>query len=189
MPITVENVTFNGNVAQFGSGMYNANSNSTIQNTTFSSNSATFGGGICNTGSSPMLQNIVFSRNTAQGGGAMYNTSSSNPTLINVTISGNFANDGGGLFNTSSNPRLTNVILWNNIATAITGVQISNAVGSTSVISYSLIEDGVPAGSTDAGNNLTAAPLFVTAVSTTTAGNLRLQDGSPAIDAGLNAAG
>ena len=139
----------------------------------------------CSTqGSNPTLTNVAVSGNSAtDSGGGMFNTSSS-PTLTNVTINGNSAdNSGGGMFNeVNSNPQTRNSIVWGNGSTAI----VNNA--SAPAFSYSLIEGGVPSGATDGGNNLNTDPLFVTPINPanapTTAGDLRLRAGSPAIDAG-----
>ncbi|PWH13133.1 MAG: hypothetical protein DDG59_14690 [Anaerolineae bacterium] len=195
---TLTNVTFSGNSAtDFGGGMYNygyngGNSSPTLTNVTFSGNTATNrGGGMYNDGyfgtSSPTLTNVTFSGNSAQYGGGMYNygkSGTSSPTLTNVTFSGNSATDsGGGMYNYgyngTSSPTLSNCILWGN--TAPSGEQIYNAYASPS-ISYSDIESGCPTGATCGAGMLDTDPKFVNAAG----GNLRLNFGSPAIDAGTN---
>ncbi len=112
---TLTNVTFSGNLADFGGGMYNNSSSPTLTNVTFSGNSATSGGGggMYNDNSNPTLTNVTFSANSAtmpsSNGGGMYNNNSS-PTLTNVTFSANSAQDsGGGMYNENSSPTLTNV--------------------------------------------------------------------------------
>ncbi len=165
--------------------MFNYNSSPTLTNVTFSGNSAPYGGGMFNYyNSSPTLTNVTFSGNSASiDGGGMYNDYNSSPTLTNVTFSGNSANNrGGGMYNHSySNPTLTNVILWGD--TASNGPEIYND-SSSATISYSLIQGGCPAGATCGAGMLYVDPLFVNAAG----GNLRLGFGSPAIDAGNNAA-
>ncbi len=182
---TLTNVTFSGNSAPYGGGMFNYNSSPTLTNVTFSGNSAPYGGGMFNYyNSSPTLTNVTFSGNSAStDGGGMYNDYNSSPTLTNVTFSGNSANNrGGGMYNHSySNPTLTNVILWGD--TASNGPEIYND-SSSATISYSLIQGGCPAGATCGAGMLYVDPLFVNAAG----GNLRLGFGSPAIDAGNNAA-
>jgi hypothetical protein len=112
-----------------------------------------------------------------------------------VTFSGNQAGRGGGMFNSDSSPTLANTILWNNQA-GVVGNQITNSF-STPFISYSDIQDSGGSGTfwdsglgTDGGNNIDDDPLFVTpvdpATAPTAAGDLHLQAGSPAVDAGDN---
>jgi predicted outer membrane repeat protein len=115
---TLANVTFSGNSALNGGGMYNTSgSNPTLANITFSGNSAyEYGGGLFNTsGSHPTLTNVTFSGNSAAvSGGGMYNAG--NPALTNVTFSGNSAPSGAGMYNQSGNPTLTNVTFNGNTA-------------------------------------------------------------------------
>ena len=205
---SLTNVTFSNNSAgSGGGGMYNhTNSNSTLTNVTFSGNSASnYGGGMFNYSSSPTLTNLIFSGNLANFfGGGIYNNSNSDPVLMNVTFSGNSADTGGGIYNfASSNPKLTNVILWGNIATITVTSQISNTSGCTPVISSTLIQDSGSSGGgwdtslgTDGGGNIDADPLFVrdpdpgdgdwSTLEDNDYGDLHLQWGSPAIDAGTN---
>ncbi len=114
---TLINVTFSGNSAGAGSGMWNFSySSPTLTNVIFSGNSSLWGpgGGMWNWSySSPTLTNVTFSGNWATDGGGMYNTDSS-PTLTNVTFSGNSADNGGGMFNYASSPTLTNVTFRGN---------------------------------------------------------------------------
>ena len=186
---TLTDVTFSGNSAYNGGGMYNYDSRPTLINVTFSGNSATNqGGGMYNWYGNPTLANVAFSGNSAAySGGGMYNYYSS-PTLTNITFSGNTAaNSGGGMHNSGSNLTLANVILWGD--SALMGSEIYND-NSTPVISYSDIQGCGGSGSwnsacgADGGNNIDADPLFVDAAG----GNLRLQAGSPAIDASNDAA-
>ncbi|MBI1293415.1 hypothetical protein GC175_00470 [bacterium] len=199
---TLTNVSFSGNSANEGGGMYNTASNPTLTNVSFSSNSANGngGGGMFNFMSRPSLKNASFSGNFANAnGGGMHNLGS-NPTLVNVSFSGNSANQGGGMFNSLSEiPTIRNSIFWNNRDSSGTGTadaSIFNA-NSTPAIRYSLMQGCNPGGTwnnacgINAVNNLVDAdPLFVSSPdpvnAPTTAGDLRLQAGSPAIDAGNN---
>jgi hypothetical protein len=186
------NVTISGNQTNGGvyggGGMYNDGSSPVLTYVTISGNQANGGndggGGMFNTSSSsPVLTNVTISGNRANWGGGMYNRSSS-PVLTNVTISGNQANYnyGGGMDNDSSSPQIRNSIIWGN--------GTSNVYNSgTPSYTYSLVEGENPSGTgnldgTSAGND----PLFVSPEAYTsapsTAGNYRLQAGSPAIDAG-----
>src|SRR5690606_18531553 len=135
---------------------------------------------------------------SANAGGAMYNDGSllgaSSPVLTNVTFSGNSAaTAGGAMYNEGSilggsSPALTNVILWGNQAN--TGTQIFNSSANPS-IDHSLVQGGD--GGSNSGSafsngtgNIDADPRFVATVDAadapTTAGDLRLLPGSPAVD-------
>jgi len=193
---TLTHVTFSNNRAvNAGGGMFNDNSSPVLM-MIFNGNQVTYeGGGMSNLNTSPALTNVSFTGNQASNsGGGMYNNIS-NPTLTNVSFSGNYAAYDGGMRNETRNPTLTNTILWNNQAGS-SGHQIFNS-SSTPVITYSDIQDSGGSGSgwdialgTDGGGNLDADPFFVTAVdpasAPTTAGDLHLQTGSPAMDAGKN---
>ena len=176
---TVTHCIFSSNLAEFGGGMYNLASSPTMTNCTFSGNTANGGGGMYNNDSSPAVTHCIFSSNLAEFGGGMFNWVSS-PTITNCTFSVNTANgDGGGMYNNDSTPTVTNCILWGNFPS-----EMSN-FGPTPTVSFSDVQGGLPAGTTDGGDNIDADPLFVNAVG----GNLRLQDGSPCIDVGDNSAG
>ncbi len=203
---TLTNVTFSSNsAAKFGGGMYNNRSSPTLSNVTFSANSAFhYGGGMINDeDSNATLTNVAFSGNSAGTNAAgMYN-SYSNPTLTNVTFSGNRAGaPGGALFNNSSSPLIRNTIFWNNqdssgVGTAAASI-VNSSTSSIPSISHSLVQNCFPGGlwtaacGADGGNNLPDAdPLFFIspnpAAAPSVGGNLHLQSGSPAIDAGNSA--
>jgi hypothetical protein len=196
-------VAFSGNSANFGGGMYNKDESSpALTNVVFSGNSAGYyGGGMVNWESSPALTNVVFSGNSAKNnGGGMHNYNSS-PALTNVEFSGNSAADeGGGMRNENgSSPDVRNSILWNNRDNDGTGTikaTVTNVSGSTITLTHSLAQGvGASGGSwtadasyLDGGNNIDEDPLFITDVNPSSAptstGNLRLQFGSPSINAG-----
>ncbi len=200
-------VTFSGNSAQTGGGgaVYNygfrGTSSPTFTNVTFSGNTAREeGGAVHNHGyegtSSPAFTNATFYGNSSPVyyGGAVYNLGAaggtSSPTFTNATFSGNSAYAGGAVYNNNDGagtvgPTFVNSILWAN--TASYGSQIHNRFGTPS-LSYTLVQGGC-GGSGFGGSaticgagNLDADPLFVGG------GDLRLQAGSPAIDAGDNGA-
>ncbi|MBX3000132.1 MAG: hypothetical protein KF893_16540 [Caldilineaceae bacterium] len=200
------NVTFRDNSAGGGGGgMHNlSNSNPTLTNVIFAGNQTdTSGGGVYNHDSSPTLTNVIFSGNRAvEDGGGMYGNTYSSSTLTGVTFSGNRAqSDGGAIYNEyNSDATIQNSILWNNQDSSGAGTANSSLVNvtSTPVIRYSLVQGCNPGGAwtsscgTDDGNNLADVdPLLVTPVNPasapTTAGNLRLQAASPAVNAGDNA--
>jgi hypothetical protein len=130
-------------------------------------------------------------------GGGMYNYFSS-PVLTNVTISGNQADySGGGMSNSgSSSPQIRNSIIWENRLSNGTNNNVSNYSSSSSpAYSCSLVQGLNPSGAEDGGNNMDGAnaandPLFASPASysaaPTTAGNYRLQAGSPVINKGSN---
>ncbi|MCL2131560.1 MAG: hypothetical protein FWH36_03760, partial [Lentimicrobiaceae bacterium] len=190
------NVIISGNNATTGEGggMCNNIASPTLTDVIISGNSAnTNGGGIANTTSSSTFTNVTIIGNHANGaGGGMYNTSGTSSVLTNVTISGNYGIMGGGMCNMSVlSYSVRNSIIWGNTATS--GNNVSNFTGAPTY-SYSIVEGssgGWGSFGTDGGNNLDANPLFVAPVSAslapTTAGDYRLQLGSPAIDTGENA--
>jgi hypothetical protein len=204
---TLIDVTFSSNMAYSGGGMFTIGGSPTLDKTNIDGNTATeYGGGMYNDiGSSPTLTNVIFSNNTAgQGGGGILNSAiysstltgvvfmhnvanfgggiyneGSSITLTNVTFNSNAANTGGGVYNGySSNPTLTNCILWGNTASS-SGPQIYDGGLSNATVTYSDVQGGY-----SGTGNINADPLFVDA----TNGDLRLQEISPAIDAGNNAA-
>jgi len=192
---TVTNCTFSRNSSFLeggGGGMYDGCP--TVTNCTFSGNSAGGGKGGGMYGGCPTVTNCSFTGNSAGYGGGMYGTSST--TVTGCTFSGNMANLGGGMYNDYKNsPTVTNCIFWGNSATS-GGNEIYNYV-STPVISYCDIAGCLDGGSwdtslgTDGGGNIDADPLFVDADGAddtpgTEDDNLRLQAGSPCIDAGDN---
>lgn len=199
--------------ALYNDGGASGNGSPMLLNVSFNGNSAgNKGGGLYNEGqnggnSSPTLVNVVFSGNAAVNGGALVNDGSSGgtttPTLINVTFNGNRADeDGGAILNDgsgggNSTATLQNGILWNNAAQ--NGESIFNIFASVN-ISYSLVQGAystiayVGTGSVnyDGATNVIADPTFTQPayplLAPTSCGDLRLEAGSPAIDAGFNTA-
>ena len=180
----------------------------TIANVVFAGNKASYhGGALFADGSdggesSPVVVNSVFTGNAARSnGGAVFNTAAkgttvgtSSPQITNVTFYANAGGNGGGIYNDGSGgtcqPVLTNVILWNNIATSI-GSQMFNAYAAPT-LAYSLVQGGsggiynYNSTLTDGGNNGSsngsADPRFVDAAHA----DLRLMLDSAARDAGTN---
>ncbi|MCR9098419.1 MAG: right-handed parallel beta-helix repeat-containing protein [bacterium] len=166
-----------------GGGMFNNQSSPTIINCSFQSNSASLdGGGMYNAQSSPTITNCTFQDNSAifssggggVGGGILNDHSS--PTITNCSFQGNSASlgDGGGIYNIISSPSITNCILWGN------GSEMVN-FESNPTVSSSIVQGGYPAGT----NILDLDPLFVDAAN----GDLRLQECSPAVNAGDGVSG
>jgi hypothetical protein len=180
----VSNCNFINNAANNGGGMLNSlNSSPLVINCTFLNNVAYnySGGGLNNVLSSPTVVNCVFVENSAfYKGGGLFNNNESFPIITNCTFTGNSANIGGGIANTLSSPIISNCILWGNS---------TEIEGDTATVTYSIVEGGY------AGvGNLNTDPQFVDATNPaglddilgTVDDGIRLQVGSPAINAGDN---
>jgi predicted outer membrane repeat protein len=187
-----------------GGGLLNVGGNPTINDCAFISNSANsgYGGGICNSSSSPTVTNCSFIGNSAGNGGGMANLGTSAPivtdclfidnvakgdgggmyfagygTVTNCTFSGNTATDNGGAIKgggKAAAETVTNCILWGDNAT-----QGGNEVffSLQTDVSFSDVEGG-----NQGTGNINADPLFISST------DLELQQGSPCINAGSNAA-
>lgn len=178
---------FSQNVAgNQGGGLHNDVAISEVRNTVFVDNTAeSGGGGMTNIESEALLLNVVFDRNEAGlTGGGMLNFKSA-PELYNVTFSGNTSGaNGGGMDNAfSSKPLLINCILWANEAVS-NGNEIHNTSTSFTKLYYCVYsnkpEDITQGDGIATTNSIHTDPLFVNAAD----GNLRLSEGSPAINAG-----
>ncbi len=201
-------VVFRYNWSYGYGGMLNIDSNPTLINVVFEGNNGGQGGGggMANLDSSPTLINVIFSDNWAWEGGGMGNYES-DPVLINVTFAGNYGTmGGGGMFNRGSHPTIHNSIFWANEdmnGTGTTSATIQNN-DSTPEIAYSLVQGSGGSGpgwdaafGTDSGHNVDSDPRFLRNPSfgdgspwstwDNDLGNLRLQEDSPAIDAGNTA--
>jgi len=197
------------NSAMFG------NTSPELTNVTFSGNSADNGGAIYNAGTDstniPNLINVIFSGNSAKrNGGAIFNSAGisgiSSPILTNVTFSGNKAMHGGAMYCEASdhggicNPDVRNSILWNNQDSSGTGTITATIFltnNATITLMHSLAQGTgdsnnwtLDSSFVNGGDNIDTDPLFILDINPstapTTAGNLRLQTGSPAIDVGDN---
>jgi len=173
---TVANSTFTDNDSGArGGGMNNFDHSSpTVTDCIFRNNSAFYyGGGVYNYGYClPTMTNCVFSSNTADtSGGGIYNDYFSRPALMNCTFCLNVADTHGGAVRCyDSSPTITNCILWGNVPEEIS----LGGDHSTATVSYSDVRDGY-----SGEGNINADPLFVDTVG----GDLRVQAGSPCIDA------
>lgn len=202
---TLINVSFYGNTSDTdGGGMTNFdNSDSDLINVVFSGNWAgQDGAGMANNDEcTAILVNVLFSGNSAgdRGGGIFNNQSTM--IVINGTYNANAARFGGAIMNTNSIlTRLYNTIIWSNRASDQNASSVSPSIdneASTPEIAHSLIEySGGSVGwdplmGDDHGENLDTDPMFVDELDPETdflsiGGNLRLNAGSPAIDAGAN---
>jgi predicted outer membrane repeat protein len=203
--LMLSNSTFSMNSAQRGGGMYNSGGgNSSAVGCVFSENNTTdSGGGIYMNGGSLDLTNSTLNGNsTTDSGGGMY-ISNGSPIVTNCTFSGNIAStNGGGIYNTSSlmlahctfsgnqspnggailtynNPTIINTIIMDNVPNGLVP-----SGGSVPTVTYSNIQGGYIG-----DGNIDADPLFVNSegiddILGTEDDDLRLQAGSPCIDAG-----
>ncbi|MEZ4674047.1 MAG: Calx-beta domain-containing protein [Caldilineaceae bacterium] len=113
--------------------------------------------------------------------------------LTNVTVNGNRANgSAGGLYSVNTTMTVENSIIWGN--TANRDVDIDNGTGAVTTVRHTLVKDAYSgtlwndALGTDGGNNLGSDPRFATEINPlnapTLAGDLHIQELSPAADAG-----
>lgn len=212
--VTVTDCNFVGNLADYGGGIFNDSESATVvTGCEFLSNFGDWGGGIHNFQSAAEITNCTFSLNSVYFRGGGMSNDDGRPTVTNCTFAGNTSRDlGGGIYNFSgSKPTLINSILWGNSA-KLGGDEIYNEdatssfPASTALIGHSLIRGSGgsaqwdAAFGTDTGGNIDADPRFIRIskhgggddLSTLDVhegpddvfGDLRLQYGSPAIDAG-----
>ncbi len=187
--LTIINCTFSRNTADGGGGMLNEGGRPAVINCTFHQNTARNCGGMYNYAANPTVTNCTFIGNKAtQRGGGMCNSFES-PILNNCIFAGNTGDDGGGMYNFDSGPTVRNCILWGD-----SPEEIVNAFASELTISYSDAQGGLPVGAIDGGGNIDLDPMFVRPPDPgpdgmwdgvdDDYGDLRLQPGSPCINAG-----
>lgn len=209
--LNLNRVTMTSNVTlSEGGGLFADGGTTTIRESTFTHNTSTRGGAIAAQGTNLNMVNSTVAGNVSSGnaggmnvigGGAQVqvvnslfsgNTSgyegggigivSGTVTVINSTFAGNTAQQaGGGIYN-RQNLTVTNSIVWGNL-----GGGVDSELSTQTVVSNSLVEGGA-----SGTGNLDVDPLFISpadaSTAPTTAGNYRLQDASPAANAGNNAA-
>ena len=186
----------NGNGAyKDGAGIYNMHGSPLVRNCTFVANAAVgAGGGAYNSHSSPAFINCVFSGNTAGNcGGGVY-SELGDATITNCTFTANHAiGRAGGVFDLTGTTTLANCILWGNSRLSKGSydelAQISG--DSPLAINHCCIQSWT--GSLSGNDNMGQVPAFVDAdgpddVAGTPDDDVRLQAGSPCIDAGDNTA-
>ncbi|MBN1146604.1 MAG: CSLREA domain-containing protein [Anaerolineales bacterium] len=208
--IVIDSAIHDNVAGDHGGGIYNWwGADLTVINSEIYSNTAGWwGGGIFSGpdgGASLTLVNSALFGNQAEKGGGIYNgapwdASGAALTMVNSTVFSNTASlEGGGIYNKQATPNLSNSIIWGN--SAAVGSQIYNyTTALTPTIRYSDIEGSGGSGvlwdtnlGFDGGGNLDSDPLFVDADGAdgligTGDDDLRLADGSPAIDAADNTA-
>ncbi|MDP2895774.1 MAG: choice-of-anchor Q domain-containing protein [bacterium] len=167
----IRNNEVHGNSAKLGGGLFYCHG--TIMNNRIYGNSATGGdneGGGLSECDGLILNNEIRANSAGYGGGLCY----CHGTILNNTIHGNFAYYGGGLYKCRGTIR--NCIVWENRA-PWAGDQLHDTIALV-IPSYSCIQGWTRGGP----GNIVDNPLFVDSA----AGDLRLQSGSPCIDAGAS---
>ncbi len=161
----------------YGGALSVANSQTAVFNATFVGNSASYSGAIT-TSASPLIANAEFIGNTGTEGASVIEAFQGQPVLVNTTLAAN----GPRLFRTQAPARilLRNAVVWGNTMPTATGADL-------------LIDHAVFQGGHAGTAVLNADPLF-SALDAGADGlwgtsddviDLRLQDSSPGIDAGL----
>ncbi len=186
--LTVTNSTLISNDASGnGGGIFNGNGASlTLTASTVTSNDTlgvgSNGGGIFNTGIATLTNSTITSNVANDAGGGIFNDTGAMTTAINTTISHNTGTNGSGdgIFN-SGTATLTNTIVANNVGNNCSGAAITsggNNLDSTNTCGFA-----------GAGDITNQDPLLGALASNGGPTQTRaLSVGSPAIDAGSNAA-
>ncbi len=202
----IDGFTITNGSAAYGGGLYLYFSSPTIANSTITGNSAYEGGGLYMESSSPtILNNTIMGNSAYWNGGGLYLYGSS-PTITNNTITANIASsNGGGLsLHAQSSPTIANTIIAFNSSgvyrygTTGTPRLRYNGVDGNTAYNYAGLND--PTGT---NGNISADPRLVRNPSdggdgwgddpatpgvdegaNDDCGDLRLQPGSPAINAG-----
>ncbi|AQQ72429.1 Polymorphic membrane protein 20 [Limihaloglobus sulfuriphilus] len=202
--ITLRKTDFLRNSAESGGGVYSEAGTIVTHNSFIQGNTSTFGGGLCAEGGSAFYYNTVFAGNeSVDSGGAIY-VNTSQVDLFNVSVAGNSAGtDGGGVFiNTDGSVALYNSIFADNNAPGGKNIYdlSNNITGEHNILSdgsgQSALTNGVN------GNLVGTAtapidPLFMAipysgvdgiwGTDDDDYGNLRLEQGTPAFEAGSGA--
>ena len=168
----------NNEAGRAGGGLRVADSNATVLACSFAHNTAERQGGALANWSKSGLINCALVDNNAEQGGAVYNDFGP-LTMTNCTIAGNTATIGGGAMWNDHDLTMTNSILWGN--SAPDGTQIYYESGDEPEVTFSCIQAGLIG-----TGNISSDPLFVRNAGEGDSGDLRLRDGSPAINAGNN---
>ncbi len=205
---TLTDCVVSGNAAVVGGGIRSLRSSLWLLESTIEGNSAGYGAGAFCEESAPTMRNCAFTGNSGLRGGSVFCQGAS-PRLTNCTLAGNTASgiDAGILdCDYGSSPKLVNCIVWGNAGRAIA----KHDDASAPAVTYSCIEGAWPGAGNRDGDPLFARtgrwedcggagqpgclayrrdPLTEEPVAwgLWIAGDYRLGEGSPCIDAGTSA--
>lgn len=188
----ISNCVFKKNTALYGGGAVYAYYGGVFDRCTFIENTATgedsYGGALYFDDEPSSVSNSLFVKNSADYGGGIY-LDYYVLSITNSTFVGNIArvDGGGGIYNDDSDGlSLTNCILWGNTGTGNADknqiLTYDDSYDAITTVKNCDIQDGIPAGSTDGGGNLSVDPLFKDAAN----GDYSLFSCSPVINAGDN---
>lgn len=182
IPIVQNNVFMHNRGGSRGGALYFDYAYGAIHNNVFGFNSAYTGGAVSCYNAHPRMQGNLFYKNSAQTDGCAISLSNFlNDEIANCTFVDNYSSTNSPYASAvycleTSSPRFYNSIFWNPGISEIYAItyfqpcypQFYNCIGEV--------------GNYEGENNLDDDPLFVSAETY----DYHLQDGSPAIDAGLN---
>ena len=185
--LTMSNITLSGNWARVsGGGIFNGDDGTlTVQNSLLSTNSTdASGGGLLNKTGTALVQNSTLSGNSAENSGGGIFNNKGKLTVLNSTFSGNSATNGAAsLAQDGANAALT--IGHTLLARGASGYNFTNDSGSVTNLGLNLADDASANAFATPFANLQLGPLAFNGGPTPTHA---LLPGSPAIDAGTNAA-
>jgi parallel beta-helix repeat protein/predicted outer membrane repeat protein len=142
---TLSSLTFRGNNASSGGGIYINNIGFDLTGQTFVLNTATLGGAVFSNQISADISTNTFTSNSASNGGAIYCNTSSSPDIYSNTFTTNSATEGGALYLESASPTINNQISAQS-ATRGGAIYIANnsnpTFNSNSTIDYNTATDG-----------------------------------------------
>jgi len=170
--VDIEGFTIRNGSGDFGQGggIRIRSSSPRVENCIIRDNVATFGGGAFISSSNAIFVGCKFFSNQATGSGGDARCVFSSPVFINCTFNSSTAVSGSNISTSdvTSRPGVINCIVWGAGTDTFDGPGIP-------IVSYSCVDE-----SFGGIGNIQSDPMFVDEG----AGNLRLQSGSPCIDAG-----
>jgi len=207
-PVLLSRCEFTGNSAQaghfswgMGGALCSLADGVVLHGCRFFGNSGN-GGGAVWTGRRTQMADCIFSGNQARWAGAVAVFVGS-AALVNCTLAGNRAEDGGGVGCEYGSVAVSNCVLWGNTAVNADSAykaQVHTSAGGTASLRHSCVQGVLtgapgedPPNPADFPGCTEADPLFVDpdgpdGIRGTSDDDLRVQAGSPCLDAGDNAA-